>query len=230
MNEVLVSAFISMWLGILTSLGPCPMAINIAAISYIGKQVGHWRRVLEAGVLYTLGRMSVYITIGMLLATTVVASSDISLPLQNIMMHIMGPILLIVAMFLLDFITINLRGVCGISEKMQERADRWGILGAGLLGIIFALTFCPIAAALFFGSVMVLAFESRSIIIVPAMFGVGTALPVVVFALLIAFSAKSVGRVFKKMVSIEKWFRIGAGYIFIGIGLYMIARYTFDLF
>ncbi len=230
MNETLVGAFISLWLGILTSLGPCPMAINIAAISYIGKKVGHWKQVLAAGALYTLGRMLVYITIGVLLATAVVTSSDISLPLQHIMMDLMGPILLIVAMFLLNVINFNLLSVCGISENMQKRADTWGILGAGLLGIIFALTFCPIAAALFFGSVIVLALECQSEIIIPAMFGVGTALPVVVFALLIAFSAKSVGKVFKKLVSIEKWCRLSAGYIFIGVGLYMIVRYTFEWF
>ncbi|MGW8258007.1 MAG: hypothetical protein ACWGMZ_11015, partial [Thermoguttaceae bacterium] len=45
----------ALWLGILTSISPCPLATNIAAISYIGRRVDSSKQVFLTGLVYTLG-------------------------------------------------------------------------------------------------------------------------------------------------------------------------------
>jgi len=87
---MLISA---LWLGILTSISPCPLAANISAISYIGRFVGNNRGVLLSGIFYTAGRTAVYMTIGTLITGGLLASSQLSLFLQKYLNEILGPIL-----------------------------------------------------------------------------------------------------------------------------------------
>jgi ABC-type nickel/cobalt efflux system permease component RcnA len=141
----------------------------------------------------------------------------------------LGPILIFVGMILLELIRINVSG-SGLSEKMQKRAESWGICGAGLLGIVFALSFCPISAALFFGSLIPLSVKCNSGVILPAVYGLGTGLPVLTFAVLIAVGAHSVGMAFNKLAQLEWWIRRLTGGIFIVIGIYYCLAHSFGVF
>ena len=161
MPELILGTLSALWLGILTSISPCPLATNIAAISFIGRRVSHGRVVFLTGLLYTLGRMLTYVVLGILLITSVLSIPQVSYILQKYMNKILGPILIFVGMILLELIRFNVTG-CGFSEKMQRRVETSGIWGAGLLGIVFALSFCPISAALFFGSLIPLSIKSFS--------------------------------------------------------------------
>ena len=225
MTEFTVAAFSALWLGVLTSISPCPLATNIAAISYIGGRVEDTRRVLLAGMLYTLGRMVAYLGLAFVLVNTMLSVPQVSMFLQKYMHMLLGPLLIVVAMFLLGFIQINLGGG-GVSERLKKRVDSLGIWGSLLLGIVFALAFCPTSAALFFGNVMA-SLGAGSTFAMPLLYGVGTALPVIAFALLIAVGSKKLGSAFNAVGKIEWWARNATGTVMLVIGIYMSIRYVF---
>jgi cytochrome c-type biogenesis protein len=214
--------------GIGTAMAPCPMATNIAAISFIGRRVDRPSQVLLAGLLYALGRSLAYVALAILLAATVVSDSAMSAFLESYMNELIGPLLIVIAMVLLEMITLNFGG-SGISEKMQKRVEVWGIWAAFPLGVAFALAFCPPSALCFFGSVWLLAKTSDSMVVVPSIYGIGTALPVVAFAVLIAFSAQSLGKAFNVMTQVEWWMRRVAGTILLVVGILFSLEYCLGI-
>ena len=224
----LLGTLSALWLGILTSISPCPLATNIAAISFIGRHVADPRLVLISGIAYTLGRMITYLVIGIVIVAGVLSIPGIANFLQTYMNKLMGPLLIIVGMFLLELIQLSISGPAA-GERIREKAEKGGILGAGLLGIIFALSFCPVSAALFFGSLIPLAVQHESRVLFPALYGIGTALPVVLFAILIAFGAQFVGVAFDNLRRIERWARSITGVVFILAGIYFTLTYIFKV-
>ena len=141
---------------------------------------------------------------------------------------VLGPILVLVGMFLLEMITLNISGF-GQSKTLRRLADKKTIVGALLLGVLFSLSFCPVSAALFFGGLLPLAVKYDSFLILPSIFGIGTALPVILFAVLIAFGTQYIGKLFNKIIRIEKWVRMTAGFIFIIAGIYYTFIYIFRI-
>ena len=228
MNEYIIGAGSALWLGVLTSISPCPLATNIAAISYIGRKVGNSRQVFLTGLLYTVGRTVAYLGLAFVLVASVLSVPQISLFLQKYMHLVLGPTLIIVGMFLLGLIQLSMGG-SGMSEGLQKRVDAMGVWGALLLGVVFALTFCPTSAALFFGSLIPLSLKVNSSVTLPAIYGVGTALPVMVFAVLLATSAQSVGKAYNVLAKIEWWARMLTGWIFILVGIYFSLKYVFQV-
>ena len=226
MDTLLVGGLSALWLGILTSISPCPLATNIAAISYIGRRVGNTRSVLLSGLMYTIGRMLTYLMIAVVVVTSILAIPEVSNTLQKYMNKLLGPLLIIVGMFLLELLSISIPGIRA-GEKMQNRLKDNGVIGAGLLGMVFALSFCPTSAALFFGSLIPLSLKHESNILLPSIYGIGTALPVFVFSFLIAFSAQLVGKVFNKLTQIELWVRRVTGGVFVIVGIYFCLIYIF---
>ena len=218
----------ALWLGILTSASPCPLATNIAAISYIGRRVDSPIQVFLTGLLYSLGRMITYLALSILLVAGTLSIPVLSQFLQKHMNQILGPILVLAGMMLLELIEVKLPGG-GLGDRLQRRAEHWGIWGAGLLGIVFALTFCPASAALFFGSLIPLSLKWNSTFFMPSLYGIGTALPVLVFALLIALGAKSISTVFNKITKFEIWGRRITGWVFILVGVYFCLVYVFGV-
>jgi cytochrome c biogenesis protein CcdA len=148
--------------------------------------------------------------------------------LQQNMNKALGPILIVVGLLLLGLFNLKLPGF-GASEKVTGRFEKWGIWGAGALGFLFALSFCPISAALFFGSLIPLAVDHQSSVLMPTVYGIGTALPVVAFAVLIAMGAKWIGTAFNKISVFEKWARRITGVAFILVGIYYSMIYIFGL-
>jgi cytochrome c-type biogenesis protein len=210
-------------LGILTSISPCPLATNIAAVSYISRNLGSSRKVLWSGLLYATGRMLTYVVIAVLAVASLLSLPEVSFFLESNMHKIIGPLLIIVGIILLDVIPLSFSASLA-GSSLQEKAGKWGMWGSGLLGIIFALTFCPLSAALFFGSLIPLAVDGKSSILMPSVYGLGTALPVIAFALVMAFSVKSIGKVFDKLTQIEKWVRKLTAIVFIGTGTYLLLK------
>ena len=218
----------AVWLGILTSISPCPLATNVAAMSFIGKDLSSPRRVLLTGVLYTLGRSLVYAVLAALLIASVFAIPDLSFWLSTYMNKFLGPLLIAVGIVLLDLVRVNFATSC-VSDKAGEHFGRSGFWGAGLLGILFALSFCPVSAALFFGSLLPLAVKNDSSVLLPSAYGAGTGVPVFVFAVLIALGAHWVSKAFKKLVQFEKWARRVTGAIFILAGIRYCLIYIFEV-
>jgi cytochrome c biogenesis protein CcdA len=228
MGELALGAASALWLGILTSISPCPLATNIAAISYIGRRVSSTRQVFLTGLLYTLGRTLAYLALAIVIVAAALSVPQVSLFLQKYMHLLLGPILILVGMFLLGLIEFNVGG-SGVSEGMQKRVDALGIWGALLLGVVFALSFCPTSAALFFGSLIPLSLSAGSSITLPVVYGVGTAVPVLVFAVLIAVCAQSVGKAFNVLSKLERWARMITGILFVLVGVYFALKYIFEV-
>jgi cytochrome c biogenesis protein CcdA len=225
-SETLLLAGSALWLGILTSVSPCPLATNIAAISYVGRRVESPRQVLAGGLLYTAGRVLTYTLLGVLLVSSLLSAPAAALLLQKYLNQVLGPVLILVGMLLLELISFGSFGA-GLATRVQARAERAGLLGALLLGVVFSLSFCPVSATLFFGSLLTLALKARSGVLLPAVYGVGTGLPVVAFAVVVALGARSIGRIFDKVAVFEKWARRVTGVVFVGVGIYLSLVYVF---
>lgn len=228
MIEFLFGACSALWLGLLTSISPCPLATNIAAISYISRRVGNTRHVFATGLLYTAGRTLAYWGLAMLLVASLLSIPQVAHFMQRWMPLVLGPILIVVGMLLLGLIEVNFGG-SGMSESMRQRIDALGIWGALPLGVMFALAFCPTSAALFFGSLVPLALRVNSTVVLPVAYGVGTAVPVLVFALLLATSVRAVGKAYRVLARVEWWARVLTGWVFIGVGIYYSLKYVYQV-
>ena len=224
--DALLVAGSALWLGILTSMSPCPLATNVAAISFVGRRVGSPRQVLLSGITYTAGRSLAYGLLGALLVFSLLSASAVSLALQKHMNRVLGPVLILVGMVLLDLLPIRLP-TRGAESRARAWAENGGVWGAAALGILFALSFCPISAALFFGSLLPLAIRHESPWLVPSIYGVGTGLPVLVFALALGLGTGSVAGIFRRVTQAERWARLATGAIFIAVGIYYCLRYVF---
>jgi len=223
MQTYYLDIFSAFWLGILTSISPCPLATNIAAVSFITRNLGSSKKVLWSGLLYAAGRMLTYVAIAVLAVASLLSLPEVSFFLESNMHKIIGPLLIVVGIILMDVIPISFSASL-VGSSAQEKVGKWGMWGSGLLGMIFALTFCPLSAALFFGSLIPLAIDGKSSVMMPSIYGLGTALPVIAFALVMVFSVKSIGKFFAKLTQIEKWVRKLTALIFIGAGIYLLLK------
>ena len=215
-NIPVLSAFL---LGILTSISPCPLTTNITAIAYISKDIKTPRYTILSGLFYTLGRGISYT----LLATLIYfgfSSFQISRIFQGWGDKVLGIILILIGLVMFGVIKLNIKTNNQIIEKVKLWLADKGYFGSLLLGMLFALAFCPYSGVLFFGVVIPLVISSVGGLLLPVFFALGTGLPVVIFAFLIAFSMKTVSKAFQSVQKIEKYIRYGVASIFILTGVY----------
>ncbi len=218
----------ALWLGILTSISPCPLATNIAAISFLGRQVSSPRRVIGSGLIYTLGRTVAYVLLAALLLSGLAASDVLSRFLQRYLNILLGPLLILVGMVLLQMLggklSLNLVG-SGIQARAAKGGGGWTLA----LGFLFAISFCPASAGLYFGAFLPLAAAQNSTLLLPTLYGIGTALPVMVFSVLIAVGGRGVGQAFDRLTHIERWLRVATGFIFIVTGVYLSLTFVYGM-
>lgn len=227
-NIPILTAFL---LGILTSISPCPLATNITAIAYISKEIKTIKYTLFSGFFYTLGRGISYT----LLATLIyfgVSSFQIKLIFEGWGDKVLGPILIVIGLIMLNVIKINLGGKSEKIEKLKKWLARKGYVGSTLLGMLFALAFCPYSAVLFFGVLIPLVLSSGESLILPPLFALGTGLPVIIFSFLLAFSMKKLSRAFQITQKVEKVMRYIVATVFLITGIYYLQylfKYLIDL-
>jgi len=217
-----LSAFV---LGLMCAISPCPMATNITAVGFISKDIENRNRVFVNGVLYTLGRAISYTGIALIIyfgADQFKFSGYFQLYGEKII----GPLLIFIGLFMLDVIKIKFPGLSGLTSKIESKA-KWDFLDALLLGMIFALAFCPYSGVLYFGMLVPMTVASASGLYLPIIFALATGIPVIIFAWLLAFSVSSVGGVYDKMKIFEIWFRRVVAVLFIAVGIYYIIRVFF---
>lgn len=208
-------------LGLLTALSPCPLATNIAAISFIGKEMEDRKRVFRNGLLYTLGRILAYTLLGFVLILILNEGSSmfgIQKTIGTWGERVLGPALLVIGLFMLFGDRLNLPqfGFKGNAEGLARKGG-WGAL---LIGILFALAFCPTSGVLYFGMLIPLSATTTAGYLLPAVFAIATALPVLVVAWILAFSMQQVGRLYGRMRTVQRWMNLFVGVLFIGIGIY----------
>jgi cytochrome c-type biogenesis protein len=218
----LFSAFI---LGLMTALSPCPLATNITAIGYISKDLHSQRKVFYNGLIYTLGRGISYTVIGVLFFFGA-SQFRFSGFLQVWGEKIIGPLLIGIGIFMLGVINLKIPGIGLLTEKMENNSKGgfWSVL---LLGIVFALAFCPYSGVLYFGMLIPMTISSPSGLYLPVVFALATGIPVIVFAWLIAFSMGKIGKFYDKMKTFEKWFQRIIAVLFIGVGVYYMVTIFF---
>ena len=212
----IVSALV---LGLLTAISPCPMATNITAIGFISKDIGNKNRVFYNGLMYTLGRTFAYTALAIILYLGA-DQFRISGMFQQYGEKIIGPFLVVIGIFMLGIIKLNFPAFNRISERFQQRG-RYNYWDVFLLGVLFALAFCPYSGVLYFGMLIPLTISTSGLHL-PVVFALATGIPVIIFAWLIAYTLSGVGTLYKKIKSFEYWFRRIVAVIFIGIGIYYI--------
>lgn len=215
----------ALWLGLLTAVSPCPLATNLAATAYLARRVESRKRAVAGTLAYTLGRIGAYAAIAGLLALGLASAPAISQGLQRWMTPLLGPLLILTAMLLLGLISLPV----SLSFSSQASAEKWasrGLLGEWMLGFIFALSFCPVSAALFFGSLIPLALGSGNILLPVTLYGFGTAAPVAVFALVMIFSARVASNLAGGITRAQPWILKFTGALLLIAGLYLTARDT----
>jgi len=225
MWTALFSAF---WLGILTAISPCPLATNIAAVSFIGSGGEEKKHVISSGLLYSIGRSAAYVILGIIISFGIAGSAEISRFLQKHISQFLGPILILLGLVLLGWIGSGFSIQIG-AEKLQKKAKKNGFLWAAPLGFLFALSFCPVSAALFFSALIPLVLNQESFLMLPFLYGIGTSLPVVIFAFLIARSSAYVGKLFNQISRVENWIRNTAGAVFIVVGIYYCLTHIYGV-
>ena len=213
----LLTAFI---LGLMTAISPCPLATNITAVGFISKDIENKNRVFFNGIVYTLGRVFSYTA----LAIVLMYSADqfaLKSFFQTYGEKFIGPVMIIIGLFMLDVIKINFPGLSGLTDKMGKKgfARYWDVF---LIGIVFALAFCPYSGVLYFGMLIPLTISSSEGILLAIAFALATGIPVILFAWLIAYTVSGVGSAYNRIKFFEKWFRKVVAVLFIAVGIYYI--------
>jgi cytochrome c-type biogenesis protein len=218
-----VAAF---FLGLMTAISPCPLATNITAIAYLSKRIDSSRHTLMTGFVYTLGRMAAYIAVASVIVFFGMNIQFIALGLQHYGERFLGPFLVLCGIFLLGIINVDrLPGgdwFSGFTSGISARLAETGYLGAFLLGVIFALSFCPFSAVLFFAMLIPLALGAGDPVLIPAVFAIATGLPVIVISYLLVKSVGKYSGIVQKIGAAEVWIRRAVAAVFIVVGVYSI--------
>ncbi len=220
MSGLLLAASSALWLGVLTSVSPCPLATNIAATTVLARRLGDRKRAVAGITAYTLGRVGAYVLLASILFLGLASMPAVSAFLRQEVLPLVGPILILAGMAVLGWIPLPFNLKFG-SADAAERISRWGILGEFLLGGLFALSFCPVSAALFFGSLIPLAAASTLSTLAVVLYGVGTALPVALLSFLAIFSAEKAGMALRRIQQLQRTALALTGAVLIGIGCWL---------
>ncbi|MCX6286623.1 MAG: aromatic aminobenezylarsenical efflux permease ArsG family transporter [Bacteroidetes bacterium] len=212
-----LTAFI---LGLMTAISPCPLATNISAIGFISRDIENRRRVFIKGLVYTLGRAISYTGLGVILYFGA-SKMKVSLLFQGWGEKLLGPLLILIGLFMLDVIKIRFPGFSGLAEKMGEHSKR-SYRGTLILGIIFAMAFCPYSGVLYFAMLIPITIASPTGLYLPVVFAFATGLPVIIFAWLLAYAVGNVGKLYNRIKVFELWFRRVVAVLFILVGIYYI--------
>ncbi len=210
-------------LGLMTAISPCPLATNISAIGFISRDIENRKRVFVNGLVYTLGRAISYTVLALLIYFGA-SKMNVSMLFQGWGEKLLGPLLIIIGLFMLDVIKIKFPGLSGLTDKIGEKGkgSYWSTL---LLGMVFALAFCPYSGVIYFAMLIPITIASASGLYLPVIFAIATGLPVIIFAWLLAFAVGNVGKLYNHIKAFEIWFRRVIAVLFIGTGLYYIALF-----
>lgn len=217
-NIPLLTVFI---LGLMTAISPCPLAMNITATAYLSKDIDDKKRVMLNGIFYTLGRMFSYTALASIIYFGA-SKLHVAQWFQQINGMWIGIVLVAIGILMLDLIKFDIPFVGKWTSRIGERKMKRNYLNAFLMGVVFALAFCPYSAVLYFGGLIPVTLASSEGLLLPPVFAIATGLPVIIIAWLLAYSVSNVGKFYNSMKSFEKWFRLIVAAVFIIVGIYYI--------
>lgn len=217
-NIPVITAFL---LGLLTAISPCPLATNITAIGFISKDIGNRNKIFLGGLLYTLGRVVAYTVLGIILISILKEGSSMFSLQKGINEYsemLIAPVLIFVGVFMLFGDRLNLPKFgfsgTGRTEKLK------GNLGSLLLGVLFALAFCPTSGLFYFGMLIPMSATEPGCYLLPVVYAVATGLPVVLVAWILAYSVAGIGKFYNRIQIFQKWFNRVVAALFIAVGIY----------
>ncbi len=215
-------------LGLMTAISPCPLTTNITAIGFISRDIENRNRVFLNGLFYTLGRAITYTAIALIIF---LGADQLKFGgfFQRYGEKVVGPFLILIGLFMFDIIKIRFPGYGRLTSGMQDK-KKWRYVDALLLGLIFALAFCPYSGVLYFGMLVPLTVSSASGLYLPVIFAVATGIPVILIAWVLAYAVSGIGNVYNKLKSFEIWFRRIIAILFITAGIYYVLRVNLLLF
>lgn len=217
-NIPVITAFL---LGLLTAISPCPLATNITAIGFISKDIGNRNKIFLGGLLYTLGRVVAYTVLGIILISILKEGSSMFSLQKGISKYgeiLIAPVLIFVGVFMLFGDRLNLPKFgfsgTGKAEKLK------GNLGSLLLGVLFALAFCPTSGLFYFGMLIPMSAAEPEGYLLPIVYAVATGLPVILVAWILAYSVAGIGKFYNRIQVFQKWFNRVVAVLFIAVGIY----------
>lgn len=222
LSELYANSTTPIWsailLGLLTAVSPCPFATNITALSFVSKDISNKRKVFINGLIYTLGRAVSYV----LLAAVLIFSAEqfhLSSFFQRYGEKALGPLLIVIGLFMLGVLNFHIPLLSSLFQKVSQKSSYsyWHVF---LIGILFALAFCPYSGVLYFGLLLPMSIESSLGLLLPFVFSIATGIPVIIFAWLLAYAFSQVGKYYKRIQNIELWFRKFIAFIFLFVGIY----------
>ncbi len=210
-------------LGLMTAISPCPLATNISAIGFISRDIENRRKVFINGLVYTLGRAFSYTFLALLIFFGA-SKLNISLLFQGWGEKLLGPVLILIGLFMLDVIRLKFPGFSGMTDKLGEKGkgSYWSTF---FLGVVFALAFCPYSGVLYFAILIPMTVASASGLYLPVVYAVATGLPVILFAWLLAYAVGNVGKLYNQIKIFELWFRRVVAVLFLFVGIYFVVLY-----
>ena len=212
----------SFFIGLMMAISPCPLATNITAIAYVSRRIENSRHTLLVGFLYTLGLMATYVSIASLIVYTGLKTQGMALFLQRYGGQLLGPLLVFIGLVMLENIKLDFIRIPFRTEKLKQDLANRGYLGGFLLGVVFALAFCPFSAVLYFGMLIPLALQNGDGLLIPAVFAFATGLPVIIASFLLVLGVGKLATVLHKVQTFEKWMRKLVAAVFIFVGIYYI--------
>jgi cytochrome c biogenesis protein CcdA len=226
MAESPVPVIAAFFLGLMTAISPCPLATNVTAIAFISKKIDNRRHTLVTGCIYTLGRMAAYVAVASAFVFFGMNIQIVALGLQHYGEQLLGPFLIVCGIYLLGIIHLEQlpggdrlsRYTSGLSSRLAEK----GYLGAFLLGIVFAMSFCPFSAVLFFAMLIPLAIGAGDPILIPAVFAIATGLPVIIISYLLVQGIDKCKGMVQHVQDLEPWIRRAVAVVFIAVGIYYV--------
>ena len=213
-----ITAFI---LGLLTAVSPCPLATNITAIGFIGKDIENRHRIFINGLLYTLGRVVTYTVLGFILIPILREGASMFSVQKAVSKYgeiLIAPLLIVIGIYMLDLIKLNIPKISINGEYVKKRTK--GSWGALFLGILFSLAFCPSSGIFFFGMLIPLSAAEAGGYLLPVVYAIATGLPVILAAWVLAYSVAGLGKFYNRIQAFEKWFRKIVAILFIAVGIY----------
>lgn len=213
-----ITAFI---LGLLTAVSPCPLATNITAIGFIGKDIENRHRIFINGLLYTLGRILTYTVLGFILIPILREGASMFAVQKAVSKYgeiLIAPLLIVIGIYMLYVIKLNIPKISINGEYVKKRTK--GSWGALFLGILFSLAFCPSSGIFFFGMLIPLSAAEAGGYLLPVVYAISTGLPVILVAWVLAYSVAGLGKFYNRIQSFEKWFRKIVAILFIAVGIY----------
>lgn len=209
------------FLGVVGAVAPCQLTSNISAITIYGNKSlvdkVPWVHVF----LFVLGKIVVYSVLGIifwLLGKEVYSTLSQIMP---VIRKAIGPLLIIIGLFMIGlFQWSKTWRIFNLPTKVFKDS----YLGSFLMGVSFTLAFCPTMFVLFLLTLMPIVVITSYGAVLPAIFGIGTSLPLLFVIFLIWYFGAS-GAILKRSRKVGAITQKLAGVFLILIGFFDTLTY-----